>query len=239
MTSSPLKPKPSLAPKPRHASERLYGRAKGKPLSPTQIQLMEQLYPKIEIDVSEMGAPLNGLSEFKEVWFEIGFGASEHLIWKAKHAPDCAVLGAEPFLNGVCKAVTQVDAQDLKNVRLYLGDARRVLELLPDGCLDKVFVLFPDPWPKARHNKRRIITDDFVTEMYRVLKPEGKFRFASDIISYVDWALVRIHNHGGFTYPHKASSDWRARPEDWPSTRYLEKALREGRAGHFFEFIKA
>lgn len=228
----------SNTPAHKPASERLYGRAKGRPLSPFQTGLMENVYPKIEIDVSAFGAPLNGLSDFDEIWFEIGFGGSEHLIWQAKANTHCAVLGAEPFLNGVCKAVTSVDKDNLDNVRLYHGDARRVLDQLPDASIDTLFILFPDPWPKARHNKRRIISDDFVKEIYRVVKPQGKFRFASDIISYVDWALIRIKNHGGFAFPHRQSSEWRVRGEDWPSTRYLEKAIREGRAGHFFEFIK-
>lgn len=221
-----------------HASERLYGRAKGRPLSPTQVELMETVYPRVEIETSAIGAPLRGLEGYDAVWFEIGFGGSEHLIGQALAHPKVAMLGAEPFLNGVCKAVTGVNEQSLLNVRLYLGDARRVLEQLPDACLDKVIVLFPDPWPKPRHNKRRIISSKFLQEVYRVLKPGGAFRFASDIIHYVDWSLSRIQIHGGFSFDYTASEQWRERPSDWPATRYEAKAFREGRTCHYFEFWK-
>lgn len=226
----------SLSDKPRlHASERLYGRAKGRPLSPAQQHLMDTVYPKTAIDPAK---PLACMRGFEEVWFEIGFGGAEHLIWQARKHPYICVMGAEPFLNGVAKAVLGVSQNTLENVRLYHGDARRVTEILPEACLDRLFVLHPDPWPKTRHHKRRIISDDFVAEAHRLLKPGGTFRFASDIISYVDWALVRIHNHGGFRWDATGRNDWRVRPDDWPSTRYLEKALREGRAGSFFEFVR-
>ncbi len=223
---------------PRPPSQRLYGRSKGRPLSSAQTQLMQNVYPKIAVDVSKKGNVLAGIDRFEQVWFEIGFGGAEHLIWQAKEHPNCFIIGAEPFLNGVCKAVAGVEDNALSNVHLYHGDAHHILEKMPDAALDKVFILFPDPWPKARHNKRRLISDAFVAEIYRVLKPNGKFRFGSDIIHYVDWSLTRIHAHGGFEFPHTHSTDWRIRPDDWPSTRYLEKALREGRSGHFFEFIK-
>lgn len=213
---------------------RLYGRAKGRPLRRIQQGLMDRLYPEIKIGDD----PLSGLESFKEIWFEIGFGGSEHLIWQAGHNPDVAVMGAEPFLNGVAKAVASVDELCLKNVRLYQGDGRDILDALPDGSLDAMFVLFPDPWPKARHNKRRIITPEFLDTIHSKLKSGGRFRFASDIIDYVDWALTRIHTHGGFDWPVTQMSDWRERPADWPETRYEAKAKREGRPCHYFEFRK-
>jgi len=222
---------------------RTFGRAKGRPLSPAQASLYNQLYPKIRVGCSTMGAPLKGLEAFKEVWFEIGFGGAEHLIWQAKHNPHAAIIGAEPFEPGVAKALTGVRDNGLENVRLQHGDARDVLNTLPDASLDKVFVLFPDPWPKAKHHKRRLINGAFLAEIYRVLKPGGEFRFGSDIIHYVDWTLKRVSNFknengGGFLWSPSAQSDWRVRGADWPETRYLAKALREGRTGHFFHFIK-
>ncbi len=193
---------------------------------------MDDVYPEIAIGQN----PLDGLDAYENYWFEIGFGGAEHLLWQAQHNPNIAVLGAEPYLNGVAKAVMGVKSHALCNVFLHHGDARHVLARLPDAVLDCVFVLFPDPWPKARHKKRRIISEDFLHELYRVIKPGGRFRFASDITDYVDWTLTRVYRHGGFSWPVTQMADWRQRPEDWPSTRYLEKALREGRAGHFFEF---
>ena len=223
MTHAPLQP----------GRPRLYGRAKGRPLRSNHQALMDELYPKIQIGKN----PLDGLESFEEVWFEIGFGGSEHLIWQAQHNPNVATLGAEPFLNGVAKAVAGVDEHGLSNVRLHQGDARDVMDSLPDNSLSCLFVLFPDPWPKARHNKRRIITPEFLKEVHRILKPGGRFRFASDIIDYVDWTLTRVEAHGGFVWPAKQKDDWRKRPDDWPGTRYEAKAIREGRSCHYFEFI--
>lgn len=217
---------------------RTFGRAKGKPLSPAQSELMREVFPRLDI------GPLivQGQNPFEQegapLWLEIGFGGAEHLLWQAEHNPHVTLLGVEPFLNGVAKAVRGIAEKKLTNVKLHRGDARDVLTVLPDGCLDSVFVLFPDPWPKVRHHKRRIINADFIKELYRVIRPGGRFRFASDIVHYVDWTLTRLYKHGGFNWTAKQKDDWRIRPQDWPSTRYLEKALREGRSGHFFEFIR-
>lgn len=217
---------------------RTFGRAKGKPLSPAQAGLMRDVFPRFDI------GPIidKGKNPFQNIkgplWLEIGFGAAEHLLWQAEHNPDVTLLGVEPFLNGVAKAVRGISDKSLGNLRLHRGDARDVLALLPDECLAKVFVLFPDPWPKARHHKRRIINAQFIQDLHRVIKPGGTFRFGSDIIHYVDWSLTRIKAHGGFRWEPHSRANWRIRPDDWPSTRYLEKALREGRQGHFFEFVR-
>jgi len=217
-------------------SFRTFGRAKGKPLSPAQRALMDKAFPKVDFGpVVKAGenpiANING-----DVWFEVGFGGAEHLIWQAERNPDVTILGVEPFLNGVAKAVRGIVDRDLKNILLHRGDARDVLRLLPDNSLERVFVLFPDPWHKARHNKRRIINEAFIEELHRLIKPGGTFRFGSDIPHYVDWTLTRLKRHGGFDWPVSKQEQWRVRPNDWPSTRYLEKAIREGRSGHFFEF---
>lgn len=217
---------------------RTFGRAKGKALSLAQTALMFDVFPKLDVGPA-IAAGKNPMADIKSpLWLEIGFGAAEHLLWQAEQNPQAVILGVEPFLNGVAKAVRGTQEKDLSNIRLYRGDARDVLALLPAGALEKVFVLFPDPWPKARHNKRRLINEAFLEQVHRVLADGGVFRFGSDIIHYVDWTLTRVRAHGGFDWPAAQQSDWRARPKDWPSTRYLEKALREGRSGHFFEFVK-
>jgi len=217
---------------------RTFGRAKGKPLSPAQSELMREVFPRLDIGPLIVQGQNPFEQEGSPLWLEIGFGGAEHLLWQAEHNPHVTLLGVEPFLNGVAKAVRGIAEKKLTNVKLHRGDARDVLTVLPDGCLDRVFVLFPDPWPKVRHHKRRIINADFIKELYRVIRPGGRFRFASDIVHYVDWTLTRLYKHGGFNWTAKQKDDWRVRPQDWPSTRYLEKALREGRSGHFFEFIR-
>ena len=217
---------------------RTFGRAKGKHLSAAQSALMRDVFPNFDVGpkISTGENPFE--KETGPLWLEIGFGGAEHLLWQAETNPQITILGVEPFLNGVSKAVKGLNENKLTNIRLYRGDARDVLALLPDSSLDRVFVLFPDPWPKIRHHKRRIINETFLIDLHRVIKPGGKFRFASDIIHYVDWTLTRLKAHGGFDWPVQKHLDWRVRPDDWPSTRYLEKALREGRSGHFFEFTR-
>jgi len=219
-------------------SFRTFGRAKGKRLSPAQATLMEVEFPKVDFGPA-VKAGQNPLGEINgKVWLEIGFGGAEHLLWQAEKNPDVTHLGVEPFLNGVAKAVRGIVDKNLRNIRLHRGDARDVLKLLSDNSLERVFVLFPDPWPKARHNKRRIINEDFIADLHRVIKPGGTFRFGSDITDYVDWTLTRLKRHGGFDWRVTSHNQWRVRPGDWPSTRYLEKAMREGRSGHFFEFTR-
>ncbi len=217
-----------------HARARTFGRNRGRSLSPTQAALMETLYPTIKITAKTYAS----LKEYEDVWLEVGFGAAEHLIWQAKANPMVAFLGVEPYLNGAAKAVRAVDTDGLDNIRVLNGDARDLMDTLPNASLGRIFVLFPDPWPKPRHNRRRIINDEFISEVHRILRPGGTFRFASDIIHYVDWSLTRILRHGGFEWPAHSRNDWRNRPDDWPQTRFEAKAIGEGRPCHYFEFIR-
>ncbi|WP_409432669.1 tRNA (guanosine(46)-N7)-methyltransferase TrmB [Litorimonas sp. RW-G-Af-16] len=215
---------------------RTFGRAKGKALTAGQQALMDDVFPKFDVgpDIKAGRNPFAGLEG--PLWLEIGFGAAEHLIWQAQHNPDVSLLGVEPFLNGIAKATKGINDHAMTNLRLHRGDARDVLSLIPDGALDRVFVLFPDPWHKTRHHKRRLLRTEFIQELHRVIKPGGELRFGSDILHYVDWAMTRFYRHGGFSWSPTQVSDWRMRGEDWPETRYLKKALREGRTGHFFTF---
>ena len=155
-----------------------------------QAELMERVFPQVDFGPSIKAGqnPLAGLSG--EIWLEIGFGGAEHLLWQAKHNPDVTILGVEPFLNGVAKAVRGLDMEGLTNLRLHRGDARDVLALLPEASLARVDILFPDPGHKTRHNKRRLINTALIEQLHRVIKPNGVFRFGSDIPHYVDWTCL-------------------------------------------------
>ena len=221
----------------KDGSKRLYGRAQGRPLSAKQAACVENLLPKICVP-AEPKDPLAVIKAFSQNWLEVGFGGAEHLLHQARTHKDVGLIGIEPFLNGVAKALVSISDEGLDNISLHHGDARPVMERMADASLDKVFVLFPDPWPKARHFKRRILSSEFIADIYRLLKPGGEFRFASDIISYVDWTLIRVQGHGGFIWEPKDADAWRKPPEGWPGTRYEAKAFREGRSCHYFEFFK-
>lgn len=221
----------------RDGTRRLYGRAKGKPLSDYQARMVRERLPNIRVPAAPED-PLKIIKAFDQQWLEIGFGGGEHLVHMAKTYPDVGLLGIEPFLNGVAKVLAQTDRQNLNNISLHHGDARPVMARTDDASFDKIFVLFPDPWPKPRHNKRRIINTEFLRDIHRLLKPGGKFRFASDIISYVDWTLIRVMDDGGFAFTPALKDDWIKPYDDWPGTRYEAKAFREGRICHYFEFTK-
>lgn len=219
---------------------RLWGRAQGRPLSSYQSDLVDRLLPLLAlpsdpIDFGDLIGNDNAIN------LEIGFGGAEHLLHKAGSDRDSLYIGVEPFLNGVAKALVGIDKNNLKNVRLHHGDVRDVLDRLPDSCLDNAYILFPDPWPKPRHFKRRLIQEELISGLHRVLKPGGHLYFASDILSYVDWALIRIlryraKNERGFHWPVKNAKDWMQPYPDWPGTKYEAKAFREGRTPHYFTF---
>lgn len=213
---------------------RTFGRTKGRSLTSTQQEVMDRVYPKVRWECGEEKTR----DKSRPLWLEVGFGAGEHMAHQAQLNPDVDILGAEPFLNGVAKAVYHIDENNLSNIHLFQGDVRRVLSEMEADTLDRVFVLFPDPWTKTRHHKRRLISEEFLTEIHRVLKPGAEFRFASDIIHYVDWTLTRVYKMGGFDWPVHTVSDWRVPPHDWCPTRYEAKAKREGRECHYFRFVK-
>ncbi|WP_298914811.1 tRNA (guanine(46)-N(7))-methyltransferase TrmB [uncultured Algimonas sp.] len=213
---------------------RTFGRAKGRTLSPAQAALMEAHWPRLELRPGDALPP-------GPRWLEIGYGMGSHLLHLARTHPDVSVIGAEPFLNGTAKVVTGVDHEKLNNVRLFRGDVRELMAALPEACLARVLILFPDPWPKARHNKRRLIRTAFVEELSRVIEPGGRLLFASDIPHYVDWALSRFRAHArdtghGFDW---TGFDPERPPEGWPGTKYEAKARREGRTPYWFELVRA
>ena len=219
-----------------HPPLRSYGRLKSRPIKPRQAALVETRLPGLRIPPGPL-APHDLMPAAREVWLEIGFGGGEHMAAQAARAPDVLILGAEPFLNGVASAVRHIDEQGLTNVRLQDGDARELIARLPDGCLDRVFILFPDPWPKTRHHKRRIVQPDMVADLARLMKPGGRLRFASDVADYVDRALETIIASPEFTWTAARADDWRTPPADHITTRYEEKRLGDC-APVFLDFVR-
>ncbi|MEC7661179.1 MAG: tRNA (guanosine(46)-N7)-methyltransferase TrmB [Pseudomonadota bacterium] len=172
----------------------------------------------------------------KKFWLEIGFGGGEHLAWQAKLHPEIGFLGFEPYINGVASLVRHLVSERLSNVRIFPEDIRPFLNKLPNGCISKIFILFPDPWPKSKHRKRRIIQYETLSEFHRILKPKGKLRIATDHVDYLTWILIHFNNFNGFQWVAKSPKNWRCRVSNWPQTRYEQKAIRQGREPAFLEY---
>ena len=175
------------------------------------------------------GSDHEGNPSTGDVWLEIGFGGAEHLLWQAREHPHVGVIGCEPFEEGVVKALSGIEQHALSNVRIHSDDARDVLRWLPDASIARTFILFPDPWPKRKHIKRRLINPRLLTELARVMAPGAELRIATDIGDYARTILIALQAEPRFTWLAETADDWRKRPADWPRTRYEEKALREGR----------
>ena len=171
-------------------------------------------------------------------WLEIGFGGGEHLIWQADANPDVGLIGCEVFEDGVVKALSAIEEGGLANVRLSTEDARELLRHLPDASLDRVFILFPDPWPKKRHVKRRLVNRGLFDHLARVMRPGGELRIGTDIADYLRTMLLAARGRADFAWQVQGPRDWRLRPTDWPQTRYEAKAVREGRRCYFLRFIR-
>ena len=211
-----------------------YGRRQGKRLRPKQAAGISGTLPNLQIDCSGPVRPDRLFAADKTAyWLEIGFGGGEHLINNARLHPDIGHLGCEPFINGMAKLVLLIEQEGIDAIRLHNDDAVQLLDQLPDASLDRVYLLYPDPWPKRRHNKRRFVSDDNLSRIARVLKPGGEFRFASDIDHYVGWTLARILRSPDFVWTAEQPDDWRLPWANWPSTRYEAKAIREGRKSSY------
>lgn len=218
----------------------LYGRQKGKKLRSHQAELLSSELPNLAIAHSEpIGEPA-ALFSFRPdlVRIEIGFGGAEHLVHEAIGHPEIGYIGCEPFVNGVAKLLVQIDERQIKNVRAHHGDARDILTKLPDASIDRVDVLYPDPWPKWRQRKRRFLSSRNLAEIGRVLKIGGALRFATDIDDYAGWVLARaLHREDWLWVEGRAGArDWNTPWADWPGTRYEAKAFREGRKPVYLTF---
>jgi len=220
-----------------HPPLRSFGRLKSRTIKPRQAALMDILLPQLRVPAAPFD-PRALVAGSTEAWLEIGFGGGEHLAAQAARRPDVGFIGAEPFQNGVASALRHIDEAGLTNVRLHDGDARDLLARMPDASLARIFILFPDPWPKARHHKRRLLQADVAAELSRLLKPGGRLRFASDWADYVNWSLERLLATPGLTWAAEQASDWRAPPADHVTTRYEEKRLGDC-APVFLDFVKA
>lgn len=216
-----------------------YGRTHGKTLRASQKEYLEQdLGPLTLKGVTEAEnpsrAPLDlGFAAGRPLWLEVGFGGGEHLVHMAARNPQVHIIGAEPFVNGIAMLLGKIRTAGVTNLSLYPRDVREIFDVLPDGCLQKVFLNYPDPWPKARHHRRRFVTPDYLLPLARVTAPGAEFRVATDIPDYVRQTLEEVPP-AGFTLVHQggAGEAW----DDWLSTRYEQKALREGRAPHYLTF---
>jgi tRNA (guanine-N7-)-methyltransferase len=218
---------------------RSFGRRKGRKGSPRQAALLRDVLPKVAVDLTAPGGWLDvgeSPGANQRVFLEIGFGGGEHLVWQAKHNPSVTLIGCEPFEDGVVKVLDCIDRDKLDNICLHMGDARDVLRWLPDGSIARAFILFPDPWPKRKHQKRRLVNPQTLALLARVLKPGAELRFGTDIGDYARSALEAFANEPRFRWLAERPSDWRVRPADWPETRYEQKAAREGRIRYYFRF---
>jgi tRNA (guanine-N7-)-methyltransferase len=218
----------------------LYGRSKGKRLRAGAQERIADILPRVAVPDPAAGpidlaALIPGAATFE---LEVGFGGGEHLAWHAAERPNTGFIGAEPFLNGVAKLLRRIEMDRLSNVRVHHGDARPLIEALPAGRFQRIYVLHPDPWPKKRHSKRRMISTWFFREAARLLAPGGALRVASDIPDYVRWTLMHARNAAEFAWSAERAEDWRRRPDDWPQTRYEAKAIREGRPPVYLEFVR-
>ncbi len=222
----------------RHPIRRLYGRAQGHKLRAGQQALVDDLLPRLAVPAD---GPLDATRLFgadRPLEFEIGFGAGEHLAAQAAARPGTGFIGCEPFVNGVVGALMHVRDGALDNVRLHMGDALDVLERLPDAGLERLYLLHPDPWPKARHAKRRMVNHGPLDLIAAKLKPGAEFRLGTDDPTYCRHAMMVMEQRRDFAWTATAAADFLTRPADWPETRYERKARRQGHEVWYFRYVR-
>jgi tRNA (guanine-N7-)-methyltransferase len=224
---------------PRQPNEQFYGRRRGRPLRAGQAERRAALLPRLSIALPQTG-PLDPVTlfaaPFREIWLEIGFGGGEHLAEQAEHHPKIGFIGCEVFENGVAKLIGEIERRHLTNIRLHADDARALLAALLPRSIGRVFILFPDPWPKARHHKRRLISPATLNRLAEIMTDRAELRVATDDPGYLGWILEHVTAHPSFSWTARRPVDWRERPPDWPPTRYEEKARRAARTPAFLRF---
>ena len=222
-----------------HPRGSFFGRRKGHKLRSRQADLIEHLLPRLALDIAQPGPPdLTRLFDppASDVRLEIGFGGGEHLSAEARAFPDTGFIGCEPYVNGMAKVLSKIEAHNIGNVRLFAGDAAELLAWAPPRSLGRIDLIHPDPWPKRRHWKRRFVQDATVAAMARVLKADGEFRFVSDIDDYCAWMLAHLARSPDFVWTAERASDWKLPWADYTMTRYGAKAEREGRKAAYLRF---
>lgn len=222
-----------------------YGRLKGKSLKQSQKTYLEEDLAALspgpvswEANPDRTPLDLDQLFTGQPVWLEIGFGGGEHMVHQARQNPQIGLIGAEPYINGVAMLLGKIRRAGVQNLAVHPGDVRDLFDVLPAQSIDRAFLLYPDPWPKARHHRRRFVTPEHLEPLARVLKPGAMLRVATDIEDYVRQALEQVPRHG-FDWLAECPADWQQPWDDWISTRYEQKALREGRRPHYLTFRKA
>lgn len=231
---------------------RFHGRRHGRRLRPGRQRLMTELLPRLAVPLPPPGALLNPGEDaigridpvalfsgpVRDLWLEIGFGGGEHLAAQAQAHPEIGLIGCEPYINGVAALLGHVERDGIANVRIHPGDARDLLDALPDACIGRVFVLFPDPWPKKRHARRRLVSAETLAALARTMADGAELRLATDDPGYLAWMLEHLLRCPDFRWTARGPGDWRQRPADWPATRYEEKAAGQGRKSVFLRFVR-
>jgi tRNA (guanine-N7-)-methyltransferase len=223
---------------------RSFGRRRGRTLNARQQKLIDEVLPACRLALAVAAPAAKALATTltpgaSATWLEIGFGGGEHLVAQAIAHPDVAFVGCEPFLDGVVKVLAQIEERKLGNIRLHDDDARDVLRWLPVNAIDRAFILFPDPWPKTRHRKRRLVSGPTLALLARVMRPGAELRVATDIGDYARTILEAIGYQSALRWTAAGPADWRLQGDDWPVTRYQQKAIREGRSCYFLRFVRA
>ena len=218
---------------------RLHGRSKGKALRPHQAELVETLLPRLSLDLA---SPFDARALFSaplgELRLEIGFGSGEHLIQAATREPDVGFIGCEPFVNGVAKLLAAIEQAGAQNIRLLRGDAALALDWLPVASLSRVYLFYPDPWPKRRQRKRRFVNSETLDLLARKMRPGAELRFATDIDDYAAWTLARLRAHPAFVWRAASALDWTIPWDGWSPTKYERKAIAEGRKPVYLTFSR-
>lgn len=219
------------------STRQLYGRRHGKKLRPRRQALIDTLLPALRITPRPGLDPASLFDHAPSaVWLEVGFGAGEHLAAQAQRRSDVGLIGCEPYVNGLASMLALIDGEGLTNIRIHDDDARLLIDSLADASIERMFLLFPDPWPKARHHKRRFVSLSTLDACARILADGAELRLATDDVGYCRWMLAHLARHDAFCWMARRPSDWRQRPDDWPPTRYEAKAREQGRAPVFLRY---